>query len=672
MASICRDIVGTTLRISSGANIDGTMTTNDLVINGQVYSNGVSATIIDSTTEMHNGLSTKYDQLLNTNNVVLLNNSHFANGTYIAQTPNVTLRLTENIVFNPNNLAYMQGLDGANTSYESGDVLPAQYATYDPAAYGIGFFAAIAVSTYNVIIDLNGFSLSQSAEHALQQRFYANIELADQPFVPNQGPSNFGNQIDSAQYCFIVNGTLGRSSHHGIHGNNNKNIMIRNVTFTDFEVAAVALNKAENISITDSSIARNRKDVPVLGIWSAGRFIRPYINWMVSHSHNVTLTVDGNVKTASDIKSDLRNAMNNVFDDLITNNLDSINSVAHNDEWRLFHNDKKVIEGNCYGLLTNSFGAAVVGFPDSRSTVSRNVYIKNFTINELKNNVIEIPALRSPSNNSAQIDQVGSVFQIENKDNNGVRITQNGSNQYIGNVVANAQAIVTKSILASNSFGPLSISRNNISASTLQWIEGVTNYDTMITAVGGYLCNGDSMFHVNKGLVGYKLDATENIYADNCKLYGAQNYGALGSTLCNETNPNYKNRIGKSHSQATYNGYNGSFARGWSLSSSAFVVINNATVSGLVASYGPSYGIDIHRQSTDVTISGATISGVSAGSEGDIDDWNNNPTVLPKSVGIHVEKNARKVTLSDISVSGSASILDSFDTIVESNKSLGA
>jgi len=86
--------------------------------------------------------------------------------------------LSSDIIFNPNSAADL-GVD----YYSAGDVQPEQYAFYDPKAYGIGFFAAVAITTDDVLIDLNGFSIVQSKEHALAQRFYTHIELASSPFV---------------------------------------------------------------------------------------------------------------------------------------------------------------------------------------------------------------------------------------------------------------------------------------------------------------------------------------------------------------------------------------------------------------------------------------------------------------------------------------------------------
>ena len=110
------------------------------------------------------------------------------------------------------------------------------------------------------------------------QRFYSNIELASAPFIAGTGPAQFvgeGDEFHAASNVRIIGpGTLGRASHHGIHGNNNANIEILGITFEDFEVAAVSINNVDGLKIEGNLIDGNRKDVPVTGMFSAARFIR--------------------------------------------------------------------------------------------------------------------------------------------------------------------------------------------------------------------------------------------------------------------------------------------------------------------------------------------------------------------------------------------------------------
>ena len=152
------------------------------------------------------------------------------------------------------------------------------FSVYDANFYGLGFFSAIAISASDVNLYLNCHSIEQSNGHALFQRFFAVIELANSPFIRNAGPANFVGEktrFKAAKGVVIQGpGTIGRSSHHGIHGNNNKNVRIKNVTFKDFEVAAVALNNVDDATIMNCDIPNNRHDVPVLGSFSAARMLR--------------------------------------------------------------------------------------------------------------------------------------------------------------------------------------------------------------------------------------------------------------------------------------------------------------------------------------------------------------------------------------------------------------
>jgi len=220
----------------------------------EIRCNSCKEDIIESSKDAFIYMKVFYkNTMANPKKIVLLNNSHFINGSVIiapdyylitdpssgisqkiiGDTTGYIFRLTEDIVFDPNLPVITGNLnDDIDSVWNSSSVLPSQFigysgsggpgAFYDPAAFGIGFFAALVVSARNVIIDLNRHSISQGPTHFLHQRFYANIELADRPFIPNQGPHNFGSSITSALRVCVVNGHIGRSSHHGIHSNNNR------------------------------------------------------------------------------------------------------------------------------------------------------------------------------------------------------------------------------------------------------------------------------------------------------------------------------------------------------------------------------------------------------------------------------------------------------------------
>ena len=299
------------------------------------------------------------------------------------------------------------------------------------------------------MLDLNGYRIEQSAEHALLQRFFSVIELADQPFLPSQGPSDFGREIQSATNVTIKNGTIGRSAHHGIHGNGNRNVRIHNVNFEDFEVAAVALNGVQNLHIVNS-VATNREDVPVLGTFSNARFIAPYIDWLVQTGSSTTLKVQGVRRTATQLRDALRDSINSVHDDVIVKGLGVIDKVAHPDAYALYHNKHGVIDGNSYGYLLNPLGVAVKGFPTQPGAPSTHVVLKNVHVLSQRGCINEVVAIKK--NGKAVIDPVGAIFMLRNvHPDTGHPVTVSSSNDtlasYRGNVLANAQALVAKAAL---------------------------------------------------------------------------------------------------------------------------------------------------------------------------------------------------------------------------------
>ena len=118
----------------------------------------------------------------------------------------------------------------------------------------MGFFAGITVECGEVVIDLNGHTLSQSQNFYYQQRWFSIIELDSQPFMPAQGPGMFGATPSIASNVEIKNGVFGLTSHHAIHGNRNSNINIHDVEITNFETHGIQLNGFENVIIENVDI----------------------------------------------------------------------------------------------------------------------------------------------------------------------------------------------------------------------------------------------------------------------------------------------------------------------------------------------------------------------------------------------------------------------------------
>ena len=592
-----------------------------------------------------------------------LHQSDFDEGTYIIDEPG-TYRLAEDISFNPHPPGSV-GEDGVTVldAYSGGNPFPSQLydpeeGIYDPEAFGIGFFTAIVIEANHVVLDLNGHTIEQSEEHALLQRFFSVIELTDQPFIGGQGPSDFGDEIMSAKDVWIINGTIGRSAHHGIHGNGNKNIRILNVDFKDFEVAAVALNGVRGLTIIGST-AKNREDVPVIGTFSNARFIAAYINYLVDMGSTTTLKVQGIELTVTNIQEELRNSINNVYEDVITRGFGAIQETEHSAEYALYHNIHGVIDGNSYGYLVNPLGAAVGGFPFKPAIPSKNIFLRDVHVLSQRAFVNEVVAIKQ--NDKPAIDPIGAVFMLMNlHPDTGEPITISsleGDARYTGNALANAQALVAKAAIGNEFPSFLDTSRLSITNEIIDWIENGARLDSLARGPEDFLCNGDTMFHVNKGVVGFKMDGAKNVLLKNTSAENLENFGDLGSYICGD----YE----KSHPDATLPGYGGAKVRGYTFAGSQNVFVKNSDALNLKSHAGTVIGFDILTDSDKIKIKNISVDGIEAGLSF---EPNGGPNEEPDAVGVHVGENATRIFLKGIRVGTLDAKGETLDVLDESGE----
>lgn len=108
------------------------------------------------------------------------------------------------------------------------------------------------------------------------------------------------------------------------------------------------------------------------------------------------------------------------------------------------------------------------------------------------------------------------------------------------------------------------------------------------------MCNGDSMVHVQKGIIGLKIDASVHVEIQDCSVKHVENFGTRGSPLCG----NYDFSIPR----ATLRGYQGATARGLSIAGSTDVDASNITIENIVSHERKAVGIDIFTDSERVSL----------------------------------------------------------------------
>ena len=433
--------------------------------------------------------------------LIELKQADFMNGTVRITKPGIYV-LNENIIFNPN---------------ENNDFFPrmdqlSQYPMGNSGPFHLGFFAAITIESDNVILDLNGKTITQSSLHNIEQRFYAHIELASSPFIPNQGPGNFGSSIKMPKNVCILNGTLGLSSHHGIHGNKMENVIVNNVIFKNFEVAAVALNGGNNCILNKLNVLNTNMDVKVLSTYSSARFIRKFLKNIENIDNQRYLNLDSGVKTITKIISELETEM-----------LKIKNAVKNNQSmpYSIFTNNLNGYDANVYGIVFNRKGVVVNDFITDlgdTTTGNRNNIIANVFIRNIRSTPLEIVGISCPDpqtgayGNGVQVGPVGDVIQISE--------ASNSDGTFKENVLVNAKLILGKYNNPKNG-------TTCVSQEVINWAEN-GNQDIRAvaqTANRYFTIGGDSMAHKMKGSIGLFISSGENIKVFNVFIDGVEVIG---------------------------------------------------------------------------------------------------------------------------------------------------
>jgi hypothetical protein len=558
------------------------------------------------------------------------------------------IKLCENIIFNPDNG------DLSNTYFEP--EFSHKKERYTSMGYTLGFFAAIAIESSNIVIELNNFSIRQSNKHYLFQRFYSHIELAGQPFIPKQGPANFGNIIKTGDNLTVQNGKLGRTSHHCIHGNNNKNVDILRVHFCNFEVAAIALNACCSVNIKYCDIDGDIRDVPVLGIFSAAMFLRKFAKMAIESS-----SMSESAKDIKDKLSKLEVAIRRVEKDVCsTVNIGHINKSR--DSTKIFVNSEGLPDGASYGIVINGLGVAVNGFSNKKPNkyISKNINIVKTSVRNIIGFTHEVIALSdNPDKISSygvpgtvQTDTAGSVFQI-------LEVLDHCS-CYKANVVSEMQlALARWSDKNLQMADPELVKRRecgkfgtlNIHSSVVAWgrndvcyevdvntkISNKTKFSDIMKLFGfKFIGNGDSMFHVAKGFFGIRLDSVQKCFI-SAKVCCVQNIGKKGSEL---PGPYSGPAYGGHFAQGEMIGYTGADSYGIHISSSDQVKITKTKVSDIFSKNGSAIAIELFGETSCSDIIDSCIHNVTSCAS----VYTCLPNKVPIVAGIKISKDSNYIT----------------------------
>jgi hypothetical protein len=514
--------------------------------------------------------------------IVEVRASDYAGGSYVYQS-NGRYRLMDDVVFHPN-----PDNDFMPTAQQLAD------GTYNAMASQIGFTTANIIAGHDIDIDLNGHTIEQSPEHALQQRFFSLFQFGKTPFIDKAGPLDFveGDVFVGPQRITIRNGTIGRSSHHGIQGNDCRNVVLEDLRIVDFEVAAVSVNLVNDMTLRRCTLGPTRRNVPVVAAYSQARFLRIFARKILTNADTpVVVAAEGQAALAA-----LEARLAAVREDVL--------GIGHTDDV-LFGNPSGLPDGSAaYGVVVHGRGPAVNDFspmPDDDDTETQfserlrlhSVDVTGIVAAPRQTVGVSLPAnagagtAESPSGSYApgvQHDCVGAILDM--------KLLRNPvTDEYRPNELADLQAFLTahRALLPARDRA-----RVTISDGMAAWMRtpGAKLTDVMNAEQLYFLYNGDAMFHVMKGVMGVRLDRVQQAVLQDVSVRHSHNQGPLESTLdgslYDTSHPN----------QTQTGGYQGAVCRGIVASACRKVRCRGVTVDGVRSDFGQrAAGIELMNES---------------------------------------------------------------------------
>jgi len=567
----------------------------------------------------------------------------FANGTYLAETDGVCYELAEDIVFDPAPWA----------DYRASAVAP--YSAI--AAFRLDFFAAFAVTAKDVMLDLNGFEMRQSDAHYLKQRFFALIEVSDRPFIRGQGPVDFSGSapgtVVAAHRFSLINGKLGLSSHHGVHGNNPEQILICDVDIYDYEVAAVALNGARDVVMHGVRALGTSQRVPVLGTYSSARFTIPFAERllaMVPTMGQPPAPISAAAAALISALADLRMRVAEAEQDILDLGLPTVDAISHPVSARLFANPSGLPDGSAgYGALLHMKGVAVGGFECDASSPqndeSSHLLIERSEFRNIRMHVKEVVSIEDTASGTLQRGPAGAIFRVDD-------LIDPSTGGYDGTALSDTEiAFANLRRLLGITEGSAAAGTSHIHASISAWAGGATTALASNISAGVLKTRrmGDDMGHTQKGAIGIRVSGGRHVCVERTIVSGIENVGENGKPrpLPGETAASayyVDGTDGGNAAQGPNRGYLGADAYGIVVDAAADVLMLSTTVRGVHSRFMHANGVAVFNDAKRTRIHDMTIMNVSALTRPEDQDSIYSPKT-PRAVGMYTATSADVPTI---------------------------
>ena len=504
--------------------------------------------------------------------------SDFKDGTYRIKESGI-YTIMEDIVFDFNsNYDSPNDVDSWMPDTSNDDIV-SEYSGSDGFSdpYSMGFFTGIAIEVDNVVLNLNGKTIQQSDAFYFQQGFFSCIELANQIFLPGQPIFGFfGANFQSVKNILIKDGTIGLSSHMGIHGNMVTNVEISNVHIRDFTTHGIQINGYNGLSLENVEIGPSSTQYWATTQYIHTRFLLRRFR-LLSEMNGLTdiemqFWSRDDVVTMEDLINEAEFGMDLAFDyyyngllkgDEESEKLDKKYTSEYGDVWlnaksNFIKEDGLPYGSALYGMFLNVNGASVQGYHwfDYDRTYSQDVSLKNVQIHDLKYNGYESVTLRSSfgqyKSSFAGPFEAKTLFGLTSTNELTSDMIGSGSNTAMGYKGSTYYDLlfalyhITDSEYVYSDDTDLTLELQYafrmvlfIPPTAMYWAlnsgEMKQLYSNDDSVANGYVCAHDNMFHPMKGVNGIRLEGAKNVEIDNLEISNLYNYADLGSEVCDDT-----------------------------------------------------------------------------------------------------------------------------------------
>ena len=434
--------------------------------------------------------------------------------------------------------------------------------------FHFGIWAAISIASDNVTIDLNEHTISMTDNFAMQQRFFSLIELANQPFPKGKGGFPF--DIIPANHVTVKNGNLSNSSHHCIHGNFNRHVVLEDLKLDNFEVAAIAINSGHYIKVKNCLIDGTSTKVRVLATFAKIQDLK------------VSLTTILNNPELYAYHNQASNFLNNpIINNILNNPGQDEYGITTNE---IINGNEKLLDGNLFGLYFNNQFS--IGELTTSGSKTSNITIEDCIIKKISSNANEV--LTVCENNIPYKDNKGYVIRYD------YLFNKEGFLKNIDTESDKAQLFITQAQL---------FCLQVLSNKTTLLNKFILNQEQLNTAIsysmigveplGGFDCRA----HVLKGNFGIRVDSGKNIHINRVKVEKVENYGSVNNDVKKTNYSKFPIALGGFNNERDV--YKGNMVFGISLSNCEDCTINETEIINNKSITGYAMGLTVLNTSTN-------------------------------------------------------------------------